>query len=125
MERRFEGARFDEAARILVVERGVETITVQRGGCVHFGLRITRTGPLAPGDAERDAVFARAVALVEEFGGGELVSADEIAEAIRNGDFELAQDGLYYLRMPGVAAFSIMWDVTDGRLTVEVWYYIN
>jgi hypothetical protein len=125
MERRIEGARFDEAERLLIIERGVETISVRRGGCVHFGLVITRTAPFVEAEAQRDAVFARAVALVAEFGGGELVSADEVAEAIRKEAFELAQEEFYYLRVPGVEVFSIMWGVADGRLTVEVGYYIN
>lgn len=125
MERRIPGARFDAVDELLIIERGAETITVRRGGCVHFGLDIARTAPFVEAEAQRDAVFARAVALVAEFGGGELVTAGEVAEAIRNEAFELAQDGFCYLRVPGVEVFSIMWGVSDGRLTVEVGYYIN
>ena len=125
MEQRIEGARYDAADGVLVIDRGAATITVRRGGCVHFGLTITHAAPAAPGDADRDAVFARAVALVAEFGGGELVSADEVAAAIRNGGFALEVGQVYYLRVAGVEAFSIMWGVADGRLTVEVSYYIN
>jgi hypothetical protein len=125
MERRIPGARFDEAERMLIVERGAERITVRRGGCVHLGLWITHTAPAAPGDADRGAVFARAVALVEEFGGGELVTAAEVARAIAEEDFALAQERFVYLKVPGVAAFSILWRVEDRRLTVEVEYYIN
>jgi hypothetical protein len=125
MERRIPGARFDAAERLLIIERGAARITVRRGGCVHFGLMITHAAPLAAGDADRDAVFARAVALVAEFGGGELVTAEEVAAAIRDEAFALAQEGFYYLALPGVNAFSIMWGVEDGRLTVEVAYYIN
>jgi hypothetical protein len=125
MERRIPGARYDAADGALVIARGAARITVRRGGCVHFGLMITHAAPLAAGDADRDAVFARAVALVAEFGGGELVTAEEVAAAIRDEAFALAQEGFYYLALPGVNAFSIMWGVEDGRLTVEVAYYIN
>ncbi len=125
MERRIPGARYDAAEKLLTIERGAARITVGRGGCVHFGLTITHAAPAAPGDADRDAAFARAVALVAEFGGGELVSADAVAAAIRDEAFELAQEGFYYLRVPGVEAFSIAYGVAGGRLTVEVSYYIN
>jgi hypothetical protein len=97
---------------------------VGRGGCVHLGLHIVYEGPAAPGDAERDAVFARAVTLVDEFGGGELVTAAEVAAAIQAEAFAHVDGRLYYLRLPSVAAFSIMWDIEDGRLTIEVGYYI-
>ncbi|UCH73467.1 MAG: hypothetical protein JSU82_14125 [Rhodospirillales bacterium] len=125
MERRIPGARFDKAERLLTIARGVETITLSRGGCVHFGLFLTHSAPAAPGEAVPDIVFARAVALVEEFGGGELVTAEAVAEAIRNEAFERVQDGFYYLRVPGVEVFSIEWGAADGRLRVEVGYYIN
>jgi hypothetical protein len=125
MERRIEAARFDAAEGQLIIERGTAVITVRRGGCVHFGLSIAHTAPAAPGDVDRDAVFARAVALVAEFCGGELVRADEVAAAIRDEAFALAEGQVYYLRMPGVEVFSIAWRVADGRLTVEVDYYIN
>ena len=124
MERRIEGARYDAADGALVIARGAATITVRRGGCVHFGLTITSVTPVA-GAAERDDVFARAVALVAEFGGGELVTADAVAAAIREDAFELADGQVYYLRVPGVEALSIAWRIADGRLTVEVAYYIN
>jgi hypothetical protein len=124
MERRIPGARFDPVEELLIIERGAATITLGRGGCVHLGLYIVYEGPAAPGDAERDAVFARAVALVDEFGGGELVTAAEVAAAIREEAFALVDGRLYYLRLPNVTAFSIMWDIEDGRLTVEVGYYI-
>ena len=45
--------------------------------------------------------------------------------AIRDGDFERTDEQVYYLRVPGVEAFSIAWRDTGGRLTVEVAYYIN
>ncbi len=125
MAQRIDGARFHEAERLLIVERDAEAITVRRGGCVHFGLVITHTAPFIEAEAQRDAVFARAVALVAEFGGDDLVSASDVADAIRREDFEVVQDGLCYLRIPGVAAFSIVWGVAAGRLTVEVEYYIN
>lgn len=125
MERRIPGARYGDPDGVLIIERGAARITVGRGGCVHFGLHITYSAPAASGDPDRDAAFARAVALVAEFGGGELVTADEVAAAIRNEAFALAQEGFYYLRVPGVEAFSISYGVEDGRLAVEVAYYIN
>jgi len=125
LEQGIQGARYDAADGALVIARGAATITVRRGGCVHFGLTITHESPAPAGAPERDAVFARAVALVAEFGGGELVSADAVAAAIRNGDFALEAGQVYYLRVPGVEVFSIMWGIADGGLTVEVAYYIN
>jgi len=124
MERDIPGARFDPGEKLLTIERGAATITLRRGGCVHLGLYIIYEGPAGPGDAERDAVFARAVALVDEFGGGELVTAAEVAAAIREGAFASAEAQLYYLRLPDVAVFSIMWDIDNDRMTIEVGYYI-
>ena len=52
------------------------------------------------------------------------MTAAEVAAAIQEEAFALVDGRLYYLRLPTVAVFSIMWDIEDGRLTVEVGYYI-
>jgi hypothetical protein len=127
MELRFEGSKYVEERNVLLIETDGATIEFRRGGGVHLGVRITYSTPAGERTFDRDDVFDRAVSLVAEYG-GELVTARQVADAIRNKNYSLmdASDGQqhYFLGVPAVQAFSISYGIKNGRFTIEIDYYI-
>lgn len=127
LSRTLKNSTYLEDKRTHRIERGEETIEFSRGGCVHFGVTIRYSAPAGGRAVSADDVFRRVVSLVREFGGRELVTAEEVAAAIGNQKFSRheANGGVsYFLGIPSVTAFEFGHAVRNGRLEIRISYYI-
>lgn len=123
LSRKFKST-YMEDERVHRIERGEETIEFSRGGCMDLGISINSSVPATGRAVSSDDLFRKVIALVEEFGGGELVTAEEVATAIRMKKYTRHEGGaFYYLDVGPAIVFSFGYAVRNGRLEIGVAYY--
>ena len=122
---KFKNSTYMEDTRVHRIERGQETIEFSQGGCMDLGISIDYSVPAAGRAVSSDDVFRRVIALVREFGGG-LVTAEEVATAIRKKKYSRheANGGVtYFLSVKPGVVFEFDHAVRNGRLEIGVGYY--
>ena len=75
-----KSARLDKDGITIVIKRDKETIRVNRGGCVHFGVTIVSQTSSKYTEAQ---LFTKAIKLVKEFG-SELIDYKDLANTLSN-----------------------------------------
>lgn len=121
-----KNSTYMEDTRVHRIERGQETIEFSRRGCTHLGISIDYSVPAAGRAVSSDDVFRRVIALVREFGGGELVTAEEVATAIRKKEYSRHEGNggiTYFLGVEPGLVFEFGYAVRNGRLEIGVSYY--
>ncbi len=126
LSRKFKNSTYMEDERVHRIERGEETIEFSRRGCTHLGISIDYSVPAAGRAVSSDDLFRRVIALVREFGGGELVTAEEVATAIRKKKYSRHEGNggvTYFLSVKPGVVFEFGYAVRNGRLEIGVSYY--
>jgi hypothetical protein len=124
LHHRYPGSRYTRDHRGVTLRQRDGKVTVVYGGCENYGTEIAFVSG-KPGKYTQQAVFAKAVSLVREFGQGR-VEPGTLQALLRQGKFTKDPDapGVISVPCPQMDEFTIQVEQEPGRpVTIDVSFY--
>lgn len=124
---RYEDCEYLRSENKVIIERGLETIEIMRGGCYDFGVTVTLTSSISDDYNSPDVVLQKALSLADEFW-HDYVTGQELRGLVeeKKYQFEKTDSGYHYLFSHEYAIeLMIEYSFKNDRHIIEISYYTN
>jgi hypothetical protein len=125
LQARYPGSRFLESDFELVITRNGDELTVNQGGCTHWGVTVNLLTSRTDRYSTEEIFFSKIVELVSEFAQGS-VDLDDLAQLIEDKGWMKFSDEnstYYLLGYPGLTAFEASQSHSDTQTRIGFSFY--
>lgn len=127
LQKQYPGATLDIKQKTLETKWDKGVIRYQRGGCNHFGERITYVTSENSDFSNKNILFAQVVKMAKEFF-RDLISGNELEDLLKKRKYSSSKSGsdkIYAIIHDQLIDLSIRYSRKEQDHSIEVGYYIN